>query len=124
MNAADVVISMAGYNSICELLTLGKKSIVVPRVRPVEEQKIRAERLAAFRAFRVVLPDQLTAPVLESMIEEELQMAKRRVPVSTCVDLGGLPRIAAILQREASRTVCDLGAAAVSEILAPTGSEW
>src|SRR5260370_39806891 len=32
MNAADIVISMAGYNTICELLTLGKRSIVVPHI--------------------------------------------------------------------------------------------
>jgi len=124
MNAADVVISMAGYNTICELLTLGKRSIVVPRVRPVEEQRIRAERLAAFRAFRIVLPDLLTLEALERVTEEELKLAKARVPVSTGVDLGGLPRITAVLKREASRTVCDLGDAAVSEMLAPTGSEW
>src|SRR5260370_565445 len=64
MNAADVVISMAGYNTICELLTLGKRSIVVPRVKPVEEQKIRAERLAGLGAFRMILPGDLTPQTL------------------------------------------------------------
>jgi predicted glycosyltransferase len=123
MNAADVVISMAGYNTICELLTLGKRSILVPRVKPVEEQRIRAERLAAFRAFRIILPDELTPQVLESAIEEELRLGHSGPP-STHIDLGALPRITAILRREASRTAADLGAAAVSEMLAPTGSEW
>ncbi len=124
MNAADIVISMAGYNTICELLTLGKRSIVVPRIRPVEEQRIRAERLAGFRAFRTILPDELTPRILESAIEEELQLAQSTIPVSTCIDLGALPRITAILQREASGTVCDLESAAIREMLAPTGSEW
>src|SRR5258707_9986582 len=124
MNAADVVISMAGYNTICELLTLGKRSIVVPRVRPVEEQRIRAERLAGFRAFRTILPDELTPGILESAIAEELQLARSTIPVSPSIDLGALPRITAILQREASGTVCDLESAAIREMLAPTGSEW
>ena len=124
MNAADIVISMAGYNTICELLTLRKRSIVVPRVRPIEEQKIRAERLAGFRAFRTILPDELTPRTLESAIEEELQLAQSAVPVSTCIDLGALPRITAILQREASSTVCGFEPAAIREMLAPTGSEW
>jgi predicted glycosyltransferase len=124
MNAADLVISMAGYNTVCELLTLGKKSIVVPRVRPVEEQKIRAERLANFRAFRIIHPDELTPRVLESAIEEELRLAPSGVPASSRIDLGALPRITAILQKEALITVCDHGAAAVSEMLAPMGSEW
>ena len=124
MHAADVVISMAGYNTICELLTLGKRCITVPRVRPVEEQKIRAERLAEFRAFRIILPDQLTPELLESALEEELQLARSGVPASAGIDLGGLPQITALLQREASLTACDSGAAAVAEMLAPTGSEW
>ena len=124
MNAADIVISMAGYNTICELLTLGKRAIVVPRVRPIEEQKIRAERLAGFRAFRTILPDELTPRTLESAIEEELQLAQSTVPVSTYIDLGALPRITAILQREASSTVCGVESATIREMLAPTGSEW
>ena len=124
MNAADLVISMAGYNTICELLTLGKRAIVVPRVRPVEEQRIRAERLAGFRAFRTILPDELTPRILESAIKEELHLAQSTVPVPTCIDLGALPRITAMLQRDASSTVSDLESAAIRELLAPTGSEW
>jgi predicted glycosyltransferase len=124
MNAADIVISMAGYNTICELLTLGKRSILVPRVRPIEEQRIRAERLAGFRAFRTILPDELTPRVLERAIEEELQLAQSTAPVPTCIDLGALPRITAMLQREALSTVCGFEPAAIREMLAPTGSEW
>lgn len=123
-HAADVVISMAGYNTICELLTLGKRSIVIPRVKPVEEQRIRAERLAGLGAFRVILPNELTPQLLENALEEELQLAQNGVPLSTNIDLGALPRITALLQREASISTCDYGAAAVSEIVAPTGSEW
>lgn len=123
-HAADVVISMAGYNTICELLTLGKRSIVIPRVKPVEEQRIRAERLAGLGAFRVILPNELTPQLLENALEEELQLAQNGVPLSTSIDLGALPRITALLQREASISTCDYGAAAVSEIVAPTGSEW
>jgi predicted glycosyltransferase len=124
MNAADVVISMAGYNTICELLTLGKRAIVVPRVRPIEEQRIRAERLAGFRAFRTILPDELTPGILESAIAEELQPARSTIPVSPSIDLGALPRITAILQREATSAVSSFEPAAIREMLAPTGSEW
>src|SRR6266851_5662844 len=124
MNAADIVISMAGYNTICELLTLGKRSILVPRVRPVEEQKIRAERMANFGVFRTILPDALTPDVLENAIAEQLQAARNHASVSTYIDLGALPRITAILQREALSTVCGFEPAAIREMLAPTGSEW
>lgn len=124
MHAADVVISMGGYNTICELLTLRKRSIVIPRVKPVEEQRIRAERLAGLGAFRVILPDVLTPQLLENALEEELQLAQNGVSLPAGIDLGALPRITALLQREASISACDYGAAAVSEMLAPTGSEW
>jgi predicted glycosyltransferase len=124
MNAADVVISMAGYNTICELLTLAKRSIVVPRVKPVEEQKIRAERLGGLGAFRMILPGDLTPQTLGSALNDELQLAQNRVPVSARIDLGALPRITAILQKQASTAARDYGAAAVSEMVAPAGSEW
>ena len=43
--AADVVVSMGGYNTICELLSLGTVSIIIPRENPRKEQLIRAKIL-------------------------------------------------------------------------------
>lgn len=40
---ADVVVSMGGYNTTCEVLSLCKPSLVVPREEPRLEQRIRAE---------------------------------------------------------------------------------
>jgi len=97
MHAADAVISMAGYNTICELLTLGKRSIVIPRVKPVEEQKIRAERMATVPLFRTILPNALTPALLADAIREQLQEANRGVQVANPIDLGALPRISAML---------------------------
>jgi predicted glycosyltransferase len=45
MASADRIISMGGYNTISEILSLEKKALVVPRVSPRREQLIRAERL-------------------------------------------------------------------------------
>jgi predicted glycosyltransferase len=98
MNAADTVVSMAGYNTVCELLTLGKRSILVPRVKPVEEQKIRAERMANFGVFKTILPDALTPDVLENAIAKQLQAARNNAPLSTYIDLGALPYITTILK--------------------------
>ena len=41
--AADVVVSMGGYNTICELLSLGTVSLILPRETPRKEQLIRAK---------------------------------------------------------------------------------
>ncbi|WP_179137723.1 glycosyltransferase family protein [Candidatus Entotheonella palauensis] len=60
MAKADVVVTMGGYNTVCELLSLSKRAIVVPRIRPVEEQWIRASRMARLGWLRVIHPDRLT----------------------------------------------------------------
>ncbi len=44
---ADLVISMGGYNTICEVLSLKKNSLIIPREDPRMEQRIRAEILKA-----------------------------------------------------------------------------
>ena len=44
--AADIVVSMGGYNTLCEILSQGTLSLVIPRETPRQEQLIRA------RAFK------------------------------------------------------------------------
>jgi predicted glycosyltransferase len=72
MDAADLVISMGGYNTVCELLTLRKRAIVVPRVNPVQEQWIRAERMAKLGLMRAIHPQDVTPALLMKMVQEEL----------------------------------------------------
>lgn len=43
--ASDLVISMGGYNTICEILTQRTPALIIPRETPRREQLIRAERL-------------------------------------------------------------------------------
>jgi len=45
MKAADLVISMGGYNTFCEVLTQGTPALIIPREHPRLEQLIRAERM-------------------------------------------------------------------------------
>ncbi len=45
MKAADLVISMGGYNTLCEVLTQKTPALIIPRETPRQEQLIRAERL-------------------------------------------------------------------------------
>lgn len=49
MAAADVVVSMGGYNTACEILSQRKVSLIVPRDTPRMEQLIRAQVLKAKR---------------------------------------------------------------------------
>jgi predicted glycosyltransferase len=45
MVAADLVISMGGYNTVCEILTQRTPALIIPRETPRREQLIRAEVL-------------------------------------------------------------------------------
>jgi predicted glycosyltransferase len=72
MSAADLVVSMGGYNTVCELLSSGKRGIVIPRAAPVAEQWIRAERMARLGLFSVIHPRDLTPGLLANAVEAEL----------------------------------------------------
>jgi len=43
MTAADLVISMGGYNTLCELMSQNTVSLLIPRETPRLEQTLRAE---------------------------------------------------------------------------------
>lgn len=45
--AADLVVSMGGYNTVCEILSQGTVSLIIPRDQPRQEQLLRAQ---AFKA--------------------------------------------------------------------------
>jgi predicted glycosyltransferase len=45
MSAADLVVCMGGYNTICEILTQQTPALIIPRETPRQEQLIRAKRL-------------------------------------------------------------------------------
>jgi predicted glycosyltransferase len=92
--AADVVISMGGYNSVCELLSAGKPAIVVPRVVPRREQLIRAEALSRRGLLRLVHPDRLAPAVLCEEMERLLDEHGRDRPR---LPLDGLAGAAAAL---------------------------
>jgi predicted glycosyltransferase len=59
VQAADVVVSMGGYNSVCELLSLEKPALIVPRVSPRREQLIRARALSRRGLLRMIDPGEL-----------------------------------------------------------------
>jgi len=87
--SADVVVAMAGYNTVCELLSFRRPAVLVPRATPVGEQLLRARLLAARGYFDYIEPDQLVPEVL---IARVLEAVKRPAAVAA-IDLDGLPRI-------------------------------
>ena len=57
---AEVVITMGGYNSICEILRHGKKSLVTPRPTSSYEQFIRNRIFVEQGLIRSLPPEGLT----------------------------------------------------------------
>jgi predicted glycosyltransferase len=57
MERAIGVVAMAGYNTFCEILSLDKRAILVPRVLPRREQVMRAMRAASFGLAQALDPE-------------------------------------------------------------------
>jgi len=63
-SAADIVVSMGGYNTLCEILGQGTISLVIPRETPRREQIIRArafhrQNLVDYIPWSEFTPDRL-----------------------------------------------------------------
>ncbi|MEJ7615712.1 MAG: glycosyltransferase [Pyrinomonadaceae bacterium] len=97
MSAADVVISMGGYNTICEILSLHKRAVIVPRARPVHEQWIRAQRLGERGLFKVIHPDDLSPDELMRCLAAQLDAPQNSVHAEANVDLEALPRMVKVI---------------------------
>ncbi|HKB14751.1 MAG TPA: glycosyltransferase, partial [Planctomycetota bacterium] len=71
--AADAVVSMGGYNSVCEAVWCRRPALFVPRTRPRLEQSLRAERFARLGLGRVLDPDRLAPGALRREVERLLE---------------------------------------------------
>lgn len=71
VRAADVVVSMGGYNAVSEAVYFAKRPVIVPRLPGALEQVIRAERFAQLGLATVVAPDTLDSASLWRAINQE-----------------------------------------------------
>lgn len=103
LQAADAVVSMGGYNSMCELLSLGQRAIIVPRVKPRIEQLIRAERFAALGLLRMIHPDELTPARLHRELLAVLEGERPPAPETVGVEMDGVRNASRAIQQWLSR---------------------
>ena len=64
MQAADLIISMGGYNTVCEILTQKTPALIIPRETPRREQLIRAQCLQARKLIDYIPWNDVTPQLL------------------------------------------------------------
>lgn len=97
MERAVGVVAMAGYNTFCEILSLDKRAILVPRVKPRREQLLRAKRAAALGLVRALEPDGVHDPAV--MAEALRGLPDQPLPSANGAEqmLGGLDVITTLI---------------------------
>ncbi len=88
---ADLVVSMGGYNTLCEIAARQKPSLIVPRVEPRLEQAIRARLWAERGGLFALDPVNLTPRVMADRVSELLRAGPKTMQAA--LDMNGLDRI-------------------------------
>jgi predicted glycosyltransferase len=77
--AADLVVCMAGYNTLSEVLSLNKRALVVPRAGPSAEQRMRAGLFANRGLLEMLDPSDLTPELMAQRLRVALQSSNGHV---------------------------------------------
>ena len=93
MQEADGIISMGGYNTFCEILSLDKRALIVPRLLPRREQFIRANRARELGYVDMLMPAEAEDPARMAAALRALPL--RPLPSQAVVPpaLDGLPEV-------------------------------
>ncbi len=78
MQRALAVVAMGGYNTFCEILSLDKRALILPRTVPRAEQFIRAKRATDLGLVSMLMPDDTTDP--RQMVDALRALPYRRRP--------------------------------------------
>lgn len=94
----DLVISMGGYNTMCELASMQKKPLILPRTIPRKEQLIRAQAFADRNLCDYLLPEEINPKGINDYIRKRLTSSSLGSEFKTT----GLDLIAKYVARELS----------------------
>lgn len=103
IQAADLVVSMAGYNTICEILSAGTPCIVIPRTKPSLEQSIRAEKMATLGLFKTIHPENIKP---DNLMRSLLNQLKKAQQPSYQLNMNALGRVADNIFSLLSQSTC------------------
>lgn len=97
------VVAMGGYNTVNEVLAFSRPTLIVPRVRPRQEQIVRAQRLAELGHVDMLHPRDLKpAAIGEWLAKADDALPQARDPI----DMSGLEKLADYVER----LTCQMGA--------------
>ena len=95
---AHRVVAMGGYNTVCELLSMRKTALIVPRTRPRREQLIRARNMHALGLLDYLEPERLSPAALTNWLRREHPNGTAPEPdARERIDFNGLSRLPQML---------------------------
>jgi len=94
--ASDLMVSTAGYNTVTDALSWGKKALFIPRIKFRQEQYLRARRFAELGLVQTLSPEEVTPDSLMENIQRMLDESDR--PLETArqkemIDLNGTGQV-------------------------------
>ena len=99
LSLADKVITMGGYNSVCEVISHDKHALIIPRTAPRREQLIRARRLADLGLVEWLDPEKLSPAAISEWLRRPSPAARLRHRM----DMRGLDRASKYLEQVLER---------------------
>ena len=94
---ASAVVAMGGYNTYCEILSFDKPALIVPRMKPRQEQLIRARRAAELGLIDMLLPEETEDPMRFAAALKALPRRQRPSQSNPDLRLEGLVHISEIV---------------------------
>jgi len=91
------VVAMGGYNTFCEVISLDKRALIVPRTAPRLEQHIRASRAAELGLVSMLSDDGAYDPAVMAAALRELPRQKRPSEVVVPGLLEGLTNVSRLV---------------------------
>ena len=99
MAEAEGIVAMGGYNTFCEILSLDKPALIVPRSKPRREQLIRASRAAELGLVRMLDGDGDRDPAIMARALRDMPLQKKPSQVVVPGLLDGLNSINRLVER-------------------------
>jgi len=105
MKKSDLSISLAGYNTIMNILRTGVRAMVLPsQSEQFEEQNIRAEKLEKMQCLEVIKPSDLEPDhFAQKMINQLNQKPRANIPI--LFDLQGAQKTTLLLREALQREI-------------------